>query len=167
MTRTAPTGYSRAQILLHWAIAGLVAIQFFASGGMEASFRAFVEGTVPAGADLRFANFHAVAGLTIFALMLARVYLRLTRGAPALPANEPRLAKFAAHATHGLFYVVLIGMPISGSVAWFLGVEPAGNAHGLASTVLLVLIGLHLAGVLAQFFVFRSNVLARMTTTGD
>jgi cytochrome b561 len=167
MTRTAPVGYSRTQILLHWAIAGLVLVQFFSSDGMEESFDAFLDSAVPVAADLRFANLHAICGLTILVLMLARLYLRLTRGAPALPASEPRLAKFAAHATHGLFYVLLIGMPISGSVAWFLGVEPAGDAHGTAATILLVLIGLHLAGALAQALVFRSNVLTRMTSAED
>ncbi len=163
MARSAVTAYSRTQIILHWSIAALVVFQFLVHDGMEESFDAFVDGAVPAASDLRMANLHAAVGIAILLLMLARIALRLTRGAPPLPADEPRVAKFLAHAVHGLFYVLLIGMPISGSVAWFLGIDGAGDAHGTASSVLLALIGLHLAGVLAQIFVFRSNVLTRMT----
>ncbi len=163
MSRPVPAGYSLTQIMLHWAIVILVTIQFIAHDGIEESFDAFVEGAVPAAADLRLSYLHIICGALIFLLMLWRVTLRLRRGAPALPANEPRIARMLAHAVHGLFYLVLLAMPVSGAVAWFGGVEAAGNAHGAASTLLLVLIGLHLAGVLVQFFVFGSNVLARMT----
>lgn len=163
MSRPVPAGYSLTQIILHWAIVLLVTIQFIANGGIGGSFDAFIEGTVPAAADLRLSYLHVVCGGLIFLLMIWRVALRLRRGAPALPVNEPRAAKMLAHAVHGLFYVLLIAMPVSGAVAWFGGVEAAGDAHGVASTLLLVLIGLHLAGVLVQFFVFGSNVLARMT----
>lgn len=163
MSRPARAGYSLAQIMLHWAIVLLVTIQFIAHDGIEESFDAFIEGAVPAAADLRLSYLHVVCGSLIFLLMIWRMTLRLRRGAPALPENEPRLAKMLAHTVHGLFYLVLIAMPMSGAVAWFGGVEAAGDAHGIASTLLLVLIGLHLAGVLVQFFVFGSNVLARMT----
>jgi cytochrome b561 len=163
MSRPVPAGYSLTQIMLHWAIALLVTIQIVAHDGIEESFDAFLEGAAPGAGDLRLANLHVICGALIFLLMIWRVTLRLRRGAPALPENEPRAAKMLAHAVHGLFYLLLIAMPISGAVAWFGGVEAAGNAHGAASTLLLVLIGLHLAGVLVQFFVFGSNVLARMT----
>lgn len=164
MSRQVPAGYSLVQITLHWAIVLLVAVQFIAHDGIEESFDAFADGSVPAAGDLRLANLHVIFGALIFLLMIWRLTLRLRRGAPALPANEPRAAKMLAHTVHGLFYLLLIAMPVSGAVAWFGGVEAAGDAHGVASTVLLVLIGLHLAGVLVQFFVFGSNVLARMTT---
>ncbi len=63
---------------------------------------------------------------------------------------------------HGLIYLLLLLLPISGSVAWFLGVEAAGEVHGLLKNLLLGAIVVHIAGALFQHFVRRSEVLMRM-----
>jgi cytochrome b561 len=162
-----PTGYSRAQIGLHWAIAGLVLVQFVFSDGMEDSFDAYLDGEAPAADALRMAWFHAASGIAILLLMLSRLWLRLKRGVPAQPASEPAPARFLASAVHWLFYLLLIGIPVSGFVGWMFGMEAAGDAHSAAATLLLVLIALHLAGALAQFVIFRSNALARITMADD
>ena len=167
MARDRPDNYSSLQIGLHWAVALLIVFQFLGHGGMEAVWRAFSEGGTPESDEVVNAYFHAGAGLTIFVLALWRVYLRFTRGAPPLPENEPAAFKGLAHLTHFLIYLLIIGMPISGSVAWFLGVEPAANAHALASTVLFWLVVLHVLGALAQHFVLRTNVLTRMIAPGS
>lgn len=162
MRKAEPKGYSGTQIMLHWAIAGLVVIQFLINQGMEESFTAFMRGgTVPAE-TLRMANLHAISGGAIFVLALWRLWLRFTRGVPALPAEEPTATRLLARATHALFYALLIGMPVAGAAAWYLGIAGAGRAHGLAAYLLLGLIGLHLAGVLVQFFVFKSGVPGRI-----
>lgn len=155
-------GYSGLQIALHWSVAGLVLLQFLAAGGMEEAWDAFRDGTGAPAEGMRFAYLHVVVGWTIFALVAWRIGLRLARGAPALPANEPAVLRIVAHATHGLLYLILLALPFSGSVAWFLGVGPAAEAHGVGKTLLLVLIGLHIAGALFQQFAMRSNVLMRM-----
>jgi len=100
-------------------------------------------------------------------LALWRIWLRMTRGAPPLPTSEPKALRVIAHTTHVLIYALIIGMPISGSLAWFLGVEPAAAAHGLAKNVLFALVILHVAGALFQQIVLRSNVLSRMLMTLD
>ena len=110
---------------------------------------------------------HIGAGALIFVLHLWRLWLRFTRGAPPLPAEEPAPLRFLASATHVLIYVLLIGMPISGSIAWFAGVEQAGAAHALATNVLLALVALHVAGAFFQQFVLKTDVLTRMAVPQD
>jgi cytochrome b561 len=155
-------GYSTLQIALHWAVAGLIVVQFLGHDSMEAAWRALRRGeAVPADAASG-ANFHAIVGLVILVLALWRLYLRFTRGVPGLPENEPAPLKWLAHGTHYAIYALIVGMPIGGAAAWFLGVAPAAQAHGLAATALFGLVLLHLAGGLFQAVVMRSGVLARM-----
>lgn len=156
------TGYSTAQVALHWAVVVLVVFQFVGSGGMERSWRAFTRGeALPADAAL-LANLHAISGLLILLFALARIFLRLTRGAPKPPADEPRALRILAEATHGLLYLLLLVVPLSGAAAWFAGAEPAAGVHQMLKNLLFFVVVLHVAGALFQHFVRRSDVLMRM-----
>lgn len=156
------TGYSPAQVALHWIVVALVALQFVAHEGVETWWRAFMRGEPPPADSAPLAYMHVGAGILVLMAALARVYLRATRGAPPPPADEPRALQFLAEAVHGLIYVLLFVLPLSGAVAWFLGVRPAGAVHSLLTNVLLAAIALHVAGALFQHFVRRSSVLMRM-----
>lgn len=163
MDRARPAGYSFLQIVLHWTVVVLVIFQFLASDGMNRAWRAFERGTGPVSpGDLLFANFHMIAGLTILVLATWRVGLRLKRGAPPPPEHELPALKFVANATHGLLYLMLFVLPVSGSMAWLLGVAVAGEVHQFAKTLLLVVAILHALAALAQHFVMRTDVLRRM-----
>ena len=156
------TGYSATQIALHWAVVVLVAFQFLAHDGVEASWRAFSRGeTAPPDAAV-LTYLHIGTGVLIGLLIAARLYLRLIRGAPKPPADEPRILQIVAEAIHGLIYLLLFLLPLSGMVAWFAGAEGAAAAHVLFKTVLLAAIVLHVAGALFQHLVRRSDVLMRM-----
>jgi cytochrome b561 len=158
------TGYSRAQIALHWTVVVLVAFQFLAHDGMEDMWRAFVRGEPrPEDDEVVMAYLHIAAGALVFTLALTRIYLRIVRGAPAPPADEPRVLQFLAEGIHGLIYLLLLFIPASGATAWFLGVEGAGDVHEFLTNVLLAAIALHVAGALFQHFVRRSDVLMRMS----
>jgi len=157
-----PAGYSSAQILLHWTIALLILVQFLAADGIEHAWDAFEAGETLRSGDMPLAWLHIGIGITVLVLAIVRVWLRLTRGAPPLPENDPLPARIGAHVVHGLIYLLLFLLPISGSVAWFGGVEQAGDAHKFFKTALLVLVGLHVAGALVQQFVLRSGLLMRM-----
>lgn len=157
------TGYSPMQIVLHWTVVVLVAFQFLAHAGIEQSWRAFIRGDEVADADATTLTYlHIAAGVLIFLLALARIYLRLTRGAPSPPVDEPRFLQVIAEAVHGSIYLLLLLLPISGSITWFLGIEAAGAVHRLLKNLLLAAIVLHIAGALFQHFVRRSDVLMRM-----
>ena len=155
-------GYSPTQVALHWIVVALVVFQFVAHDGVEEAWRAFVRGETSSTDSAPLAYMHVVAGILVLLAALARIYLRVTRGAPPPPADEPRVLQFLAEAVHGLIYLLLLSLPVSGAVAWFLGVRPAGAVHSLLTNVLLAAIVLHVAGALFQHFVRRSGVLMRM-----
>lgn len=159
MPRHAVGGYSAAQIVLHWTIAALVLLQFLFAERIEELWEARLSGAVP---DAPSPTLHTVAGMAILALMIARLALRLRRGAPAPPLGETSALARLAAATHVAFYVLLIAMPVGGAVAWFGGVEAAAEIHGIAASVLLALVLLHVAAALAHRFWFRDGVFQRM-----
>lgn len=155
-------GYSWLQMALHWIVAVLVAFQFLAHDGIEDSWRAFLRSEMPPAGAAVLTYLHIACGILVLALVALRILLRLTRGAPPPPADEPFLLKLVAEAVHASIYLLLLAMPISGAVAWFLGVEIAGDAHELMQTLLLGAIAMHIAGALFQHFILRSQVLMRM-----
>lgn len=165
MAKARPEGYSATQIMLHWSVATLVVFQFFLNDGIMDAWHGFAHGEPVTEEQLAAANVHVIIGLTILALALWRIALRLLRGAPPPPENEPPVLRLAARAAHLALYVLIVLTPMSGAAAWFLGAEPAAAAHGLFRALLFILAVLHIAGALVQFFVFRSNVLSRMLMT--
>jgi cytochrome b561 len=158
---TLPDRYSRTQKRLHWTIAALVGAQYLAFDGIGRAFGAgFREGSF---AYTPGAVGHIVAGTLILLLMAWRLGLRLTRGTPPAPDEEPALAKLAAHAVHWAFYGFLIALPLSGLLAWFLPSRQTGDLHDLGQAVLLWLVGLHVGAVLVHQLWWRSGLIARMT----
>ncbi len=154
-------GYSPTQVTLHWIVVVLVAFQFVAHDGIEDAWRAIVrEGK--SGSAEPVAYLHIAAGTLILILALARIYLRFTRGAPSPPADEPRILQITAEAVHGSIYLLLLLLPVTGLVAWFLVVEAAAEIHEWLQTFLLLAIALHVGGALFQHVVRRSDVLMRM-----
>ena len=109
--------YSTGMILIHWLTALFVLGAWLtARGGRE---------MVQDPPLLHFA-----LGLAVLALVVPRLILRLAEGAPAGDAQNGWLAT-GAKAGHGLLYLLLIGLPITGWYAAsrmgvpisFLGVE--------------------------------------------
>lgn len=154
------TGYSSKQIWLHWIIAILIVTQFILHDGIVAQSDALENGLSIAPTLL--AQSHVVIGGLIFILALLRIYVRVTRGAPAAPDGEPAHLRFLAKATHVALYAVMVLMPISGGVAWFGGVEAAKAGHNLGKIALLVFVLLHVLGAIYQRFVLKTDVMRRM-----
>lgn len=154
-------GYSPMQVALHWTVLVLVAFQYFAHDGIENAWRSFLRGDTPPD-DIVLNYLHIGSGILVLFLVLLRLYLRMTRGAPAPPADEPRLLQLLAEGVHGSIYVLLLLLPVSGAIAWFLGSRLAGDAHELLQNFLLAAIALHVAGAMFQHFILRSQVLMRM-----
>lgn len=156
-----PQGYSLTQICLHWIVALLVLAQFLNNDAIGAAWRAIRRGNpeVPGGA---LVTLHVVTGIAILAFTLWRIALRLRNGTPPAPAEEPRILQIVAAATHGLLYLLLLVLPLSGLAAWVGGIAPAGEAHEMLTNVLLVLVGLHAVGALYQRFILKTDVVTRM-----
>lgn len=154
-----PRGYSRTQIALHWIIAILLAPQFLFDDGISQAFRTLMKdgiATMTTGAVV-----HIVPGVAIFVLVLWRLGLRLTRGAPEAP-GEPGLQRTAGIVVHWLLYALLIILPVTGLFGWFGGVGAAGEVHEILQNLLLVLIGLHVVAALWHQFGLKDNLMNRM-----
>lgn len=157
--RTSDT-YSRPQVALHWIIVLLIAGQYIFRNGITAAWEARLDGSLP---NEPFLNPHAIIGIIILALTIWRLVLRYRQGAPALPDKEPPALKLVAKVTHLAFYALLVAMPVSGALAWVVGLEVPANAHAVAAKVMLALIVLHVAGALVQQFVLKTDVMLRMS----
>jgi cytochrome b561 len=154
-----PAGYSRLQIVLHWAIAMLIGFQVVAHDGMEEAWRALQRGQEYSGIG---AQLHVIAGGSVLILALLRLFVRWRRGAPALPAGGKPLLDMAAKLTHWALYALMLVIPASGMAAWFLGIKTAAEAHELFFNALFVLVALHTVAALYHQFVVKDGLIARM-----
>ncbi len=154
--------WSRWSIALHWLIAALFVVQIVNHDAMLAFWRPDDGGGAEAGAASLVVWSHVAAGSIILVAALFRLLDRLKRGRPPYPARDPDWATGLAKATHALLYAILVAMPLLGLAAWVTGSAMAGRAHSLLWLPFVGLVVLHVAGSLAQHFVFRTSVLRRM-----
>ncbi len=157
---TVRNGYSITQIALHWIVAVLVAAQYLFKDAIAAAWDAIRAGQTFAFDPLILA--HIIAGVLILAFVVWRVVLRLRRGVPPPPENEPAPLKTVSHVAHWAFYGVLAAMSVTGLVAWFGDVAPAAQAHNVLKVVLLALIALHILAVPFHWIVLKNDVMRRM-----
>jgi cytochrome b561 len=153
-------GYSGRQILLHWTVAVLIVAQFLLAEGMEEAWRALRDGgekIMTTGAAV-----HIAIGLAVLALGLWRLALRLRRGAPGAPDGTSAPQEAVARITHVLLYVLMIGLPVGGLLAWALESQTFAEAHGLGKTVLLFLVLLHILGAVYNQWVLKNGLIRRM-----
>ncbi|MBB3770860.1 cytochrome b561 [Angulomicrobium tetraedrale] len=149
--------YDRIARGLHWAVAGLVLVQF-ATGW---SWGFFDRGTEP-----RFYLFrlHLYSGYGVLALAVLRIAWRLTHRAPALPEGLSRVTRIAAHATHGLLYLAILVQPILGAITvTALGKQlGTGPVHVVLAYLIAGLVALHVGAALWHHFVRRDGLVRRM-----
>lgn len=160
-----PLTYSIAQRLLHWCVVVLIFFNLLFPDGMNRWHHLVRHGQTPTPDDISSANIHAYVGITILLLAAIRLLLRWERGVPPEPAGQPALLNMLAKLVHFLLYALLFLMPITGILAYYLGIASSGSLHAdVLKIVLWAVIGLHALGALTQHFYFKSNVLRRMTT---
>lgn len=130
-------------------------------------------------------SYHKWIGITALLIAVLRVGWRVIKGAPA-PLLGPAWQQKAAALTHGMLYVLMIAVPLSGwmmssakgfSVV-YLGLLPLPDlvaksqdlgdflrqAHEVLNFSLIGLVGLHLGAVLKHHFIVRDATLARMAS---
>lgn len=156
---TSPTGYSRLQIALHWLVFALIAQQYIFKDAMSAAWGRITDG-LEAGFDPLVLS-HVAGGALIMIFALWRLTLRAMHGVP--PAVEvSRVQGILAKLTHVGLYVLMILLPVSGSVAWFGGIDAAARGHNVMKVVLLALVALHVVGALYHQFVLKDGLIRRM-----
>ena len=159
------SGYSRLQIALHWIIVGLIGTQLLLNDGMQQSFDDRMHGSI--GADGSWAALHMIIGIGIFALAALRLTVRLTRGAPPPPADNPALVTWAGILNHLALYLLMFAMPLTGAIAWFGFSDIAAELHEFGRPILIALIALHVFGALVEHLVLGQNTLLRMFRTEE
>jgi cytochrome b561 len=99
--------YAPAPRLLHWLIAAIVIPLILV--GLVLHFD-----LAPKPARHTLTVLHISFGLTVLALMVVRLAVRLTSPPPPLPAAIPARERQASRLSHRLFYALLFAMPLFG-----------------------------------------------------
>ena len=183
--------YTLVAMGLHWAIAIAVLAMLATGFWMVDAIK------IPATQATAFHTyqFHKSLGLTILLLTLARLGWRLWHPPPPLPMKTGPWSRRVAHSAHGLFYVLMIAMPLTGWAmvsasplglptivfGWFewphiIWLETAADKatleaqlkqlHATAGLIMVGLIVLHVAAALKHQFVDRDGLIARMVPFG-
>ena len=97
-------GYGIVSRVLHWGMAGLILPMLALSWWMD---------SVPKASKFMVYNTHKLIGLTLLFLVLYRVAWRCYQGV-IRRTDMPRWEWVAAHAVHGLMYIMMLVMPLSG-----------------------------------------------------
>lgn len=140
----------------------------------------------PKGSDLRaeLKIWHFMLGLSVFALVFARLATRLFSGpTPRITPPIPRWQKWLAETMHVALYAFMFGMPLLGWLAvsakgapiLFFGLLLPGligpdkelydslkEIHETIGTIGYYLIGLHAAAALIHHYVIPDNTLLRI-----
>lgn len=174
---TPTSRYTATAIHLHWLVA-LALIGTFSLG-------LYMHELPLSPTKLKLYSWHKWAGVTIFLLVLVRLAWRLGHRPPELPAGMPAWQRQASAWVHGLLYLLMFAVPLSGwlmssakgfQTVWF-GVLPLPDlvgkneslgelletAHKLLNLTLASLVGLHVAAALKHHFIDRDDVLRRMS----
>ncbi len=174
------TRYTKVAITLHWLIAALIIGQLIGGKVMMALD----------GSALKFELFqlHKSFGIIILLLSVARLIWRLTHKAPPLPDHMPSHERLAAKISHIGFYGLMIGIPMAGwamvsaapvtittkifkVIKWpdlpFIERSEGlhkffENAHEMMSTLIIVLLIIHIGAALKHHFKDKDDVMTRM-----
>ena len=169
--------YTKTAIALHWLVALLI-IAAFALGVTMVD----IPGLTPT--KLKYFSWHKWLGVTVLALAAVRLLWRLTHATPALPMSMPAWQVKISALLHGLLYVLMFAIPVSGyfySLAagvpvTYLGVLPLPvliepnpelkvvlkAVHYWLNMSLLAAVAVHVAAALKHQFIDRDGVLKRM-----
>jgi cytochrome b561 len=150
------TGYARVQIGLHWLVGILVVLNYFLGEGMEDQLDAKLEGLA------YVTPWHVWIGLAVLALVVLRLILRYSLGAPVSGGVPGSLTQKLGGWAHLLLYVLMIGVPVGGAIVWFQGIDALGEPHAVAGNVLMGLAGLHALAALYHQYVLKDGLLLRM-----
>ena len=97
--------YSWAAIILHWTIAALILTNI----GLAWYFT-----RLKGPAEIAPLGLHKSIGITVLMLSVLRVAIRIAIPPPPLPERMPGWEKTAARTLHTLFYLLILGLPLSG-----------------------------------------------------
>jgi cytochrome b561 len=166
--------YRPGAITFHWTMFGLVVI---------VGVLGLLHDSWPKQTQAFWINLHALIGMFLWLVLLARFAYRLRHSPPMLPSDMGALSRRLSSPVHLLLYALLFIIPILGFVTFVyhgrvfdFGVfelnpgvkkdraifEPTEGIHGYLAYALFALAGLHAFAALWHRFVLHDGVLARM-----
>jgi cytochrome b561 len=168
--------YTAPAVVLHWLITALIFVAF--------PLGVYMSDLPLSPTRLQLYSYHKWIGISVLLLVGLRIVWRLTHRPPALPDDLPRWQRAASHAVHGLLYLLILAVPMTGwlmssakgfQTVWF-GVLPLpdlveknrelgqalGSAHEFLNYLLLALVILHVVAALKHHFHERRPFLQRM-----
>ncbi|HWW32964.1 MAG TPA: cytochrome b [Steroidobacteraceae bacterium] len=166
--------YDPGAIRFHWTMAVLIVI---------VGVLGLLHDSWPKGTQSFWINIHALIGLLVWALLMARFWWRTTHPPPPLPAEAGELSRRLSRPVHLLMYALLFVIPIFGVVTFIwhgrvfdfglfkvdFGVQknpavfnPTEDIHGYLAYALFTVAGLHALAALWHHLVRRDQVLRRM-----
>jgi cytochrome b561 len=168
--------YTPSAIVLHW----LVALLIFATFPLGV----YMQDLPLSPYKLKLYSYHKWIGITVLLLLAIRLSWRLTHTPPPLSDSVAAWQRRASAIVHGLLYLLMVAIPLSGwlmssakgfPVVWF-GVLPLpdlvgkdkalgdllASVHQVLNFTLLGLVILHVAAALQHHFIERQPFLQRM-----
>lgn len=166
--------YGPGAITFHWVMVLLVVI---------VGVLGLLHDSWPRTTQAFWINIHAMVGLTVWVLAMARLGWRLKHRPPELPTDVGELSRRVSYPTHLLLYALIFIIPPIGIVTFIyhgrifdFGLfqlnfhvhsnrkifHPTEDMHGYLAYVLFGLIGLHMLAALWHHFIRRDGVLLRM-----
>ena len=173
---TSAMRYSTPAIVLHWLVALLIFVAF--------PLGLYMADLPLSPEKLKLFSYHKWIGVTVLLLVAVRLSWRLTHTPPPLPAGIAAWQRRAGAVVHGLLYLLMIAIPLSGwlmssakgfQTVWF-GVLPLpdlieknrelgellAGVHKALNFSLLALVILHAGAALKHHFIERQSFLQRM-----
>ena len=172
--------YTAPAVVLHWLIAALIFVAF--------PLGVYMSDLPLSPTRLQLYSYHKWIGISVLLLVGLRIVWRLTHRPPALPDDLPRWQRAASHAVHGLLYLLILAVPMTGWLmssakgfqTVYFGVLPLPDlvakseelgdllkeVHEALNFGLLALVGLHIAGALKHHIIDRDATLRRMLPFG-
>lgn len=171
---TAVARYDRGAILLHWAIAFLIAAAFLLGLTVDDFPKAYKDAVV---------NTHSLLGLGILLLTLIRIGWRLGHPPPPAPKSMSAPMELFSKLAHVLLYILMLAVPLIGLPTLFYrgqGLEfglfqlptflprtpeifrPLTELHEIGAYALVGLAAGHIAAALYHQWVLRDALIARM-----
>ena len=196
--------YTKTAIVLHWLI-GIGILAMFGLGWFMAdipkdqpkamSFDLFDLGVYTWNMATEvtprtfYFNLHKSVGITLLALIVVRLFWRITHRPPALLDTLTATEKKIATGGHHLLYLLMFALPITGlvmainskfeyGVKWF-GIslmngldnkairESFVDVHEVVGIIMLVVIGIHILGALKHKFIDKDGTMSRMSLCGS
>jgi cytochrome b561 len=168
--------YGAVAKFLHWAIVILIIAQYVIIESAE---------ELPDGLEkLQVISNHKSLGMLVFLLALARIGWRIANRGKPVPVPMPDWQRIAAAAGHGVLYLLILAMPLTGWAmsssanypvtlfGWFQFPaivspnhdlhEALEEVHEVLFNVLVVLAIAHAAAALYHHFFLKDDSLRRM-----